>query len=169
MPIPEYFELDNGDRMPCVGFGTWQATDEVLERAVDAALAAGYRLFDTARAYENEAALGRSLRKWTGENPDKRKELFVITKLPPGGNRPELVQEYFDASLRDLGLDYVDMYLIHTPFAFEHVPGDLHPKNPDGSMKIDHTTDLLGVWKVCVFFSLHALMMYLRFVYDGLL
>lgn len=62
--------------------------------------------------------------------------------------RPELVQEYFDASLQDLGLDYVDLYLMHVPFAFQHVPGDLHPKNPDGSMKIDFTTDLLGVWKV---------------------
>lgn len=64
------------------------------------------------------------------------------------GNRPELVQEYFDASLRDLNLDYVDLYLIHTPFAFVHVPGDLHPKNPDGSMKVDHSTNLLELWKV---------------------
>uniref|UniRef100_A0A2A4IZX9 NADP-dependent oxidoreductase domain-containing protein n=1 Tax=Heliothis virescens TaxID=7102 RepID=A0A2A4IZX9_HELVI len=147
MPIPEYFELDGGDRMPRIGFGTWQASDEVLEKAVDAALEAGYRHFDTARAYENEAALGRALNRWIGGDAARRKQLFVVTKLPPGGNRPELVQEYFDASLRDLNLDYVDLYLIHTPFAFEHVPGDLHPKNPDGSMKVDHTTNLLELWK----------------------
>ncbi|XP_028178349.1 aldo-keto reductase family 1 member A1-like [Ostrinia furnacalis] len=147
MSNKEYFVLENGDRMPRIGFGTWQASDDVLEKAVEAALAAGYRHIDTARAYENEAALGRALNRWIGGDPARRKELFVVTKLPPGGNRPDLVQEYFDASLRDLGLDYVDLYLMHTPFAFEHVPGDLHPANPDGTMRADLTTDLVAVWK----------------------
>ncbi|XP_075983122.1 aldo-keto reductase family 1 member A1 [Anticarsia gemmatalis] len=147
MSIPQYFELEGGDRMPRIGFGTWQASDEVLEQAVEAALAAGYRHFDSARAYENEAALGRALNRWIGNDPAKRKELFVVTKLPPGGNRPEHVQEYFDNSLKDLNLEYLDLYLIHTPFAFDHVPGDLHPKNPDGSMRMDHSTNLLELWK----------------------
>ncbi|CAB3246110.1 unnamed protein product [Arctia plantaginis] len=147
MSIPEYIELEGGYRMPRIGFGTWQASSEVLEQAVDAALEAGYRHFDTARAYENESALGRALNRWIGGNPEKRKELFVVTKLPPGGNKPELVQEYFNSSFEDLNLQYLDMYLLHTPFAFEHVPGDLHPKNPDGSAKMDHTTDLLALWK----------------------
>lgn len=147
MSNKQYYELSNGDRMPRIGFGTWQASDEILESAVEAALNAGYRHFDTARAYENEKALGRALNKWIGNDPTKRQELFIVTKLPPGGNRPDLVPEYFNASLKDLGLDYVDLYLMHTPFAFEHVPGDLHPKNSDGSMKIDMSTDLIGVWK----------------------
>nr|QMX42080.1 alcohol dehydrogenase AD4 [Dioryctria abietella] len=147
MSSSEYIVLKGGDKMPRIGFGTWQASDEVLENAVDAALVAGYRHFDTARAYENEAALGRALRRWTGSSLAKRKELFIVTKLPPGGNRPELVPEYFNSSLKDLGLEYLDMYLMHTPFAFEHVPGDLHPKNSDGSMKVDFTTDLIAVWK----------------------
>ncbi|XP_068619098.1 aldo-keto reductase family 1 member A1-like [Battus philenor] len=147
MPIPEYFVLPGGDRMPRIGFGTWQASDEVLEKAVESALEAGYRHFDSARAYENEAALGRALQRWIGDEPTKRKQLFIVTKLPPGGNRPESVEKYFNASLQDLGLDYLDLYLMHTPFAFEDVPGDLHPKNPDGSMKVDLTTDLIGVWK----------------------
>lgn len=64
----------------------FQASDEVLEKAVESALEAGYRHFDTARAYENEKALGRALNKWIGNDPEKRKELFVVTKLPPGGN-----------------------------------------------------------------------------------
>ncbi|KAL0869243.1 hypothetical protein ABMA27_007514 [Loxostege sticticalis] len=147
MSNTEYFVLEGGDRMPRIGFGTWQASDDVLEKAVEAALDAGYRHFDTARAYENEAALGRALNRWIGGDPARRKELFVVTKLPPGGNRPDLVQEYFDASLRDLGLEYVDLYLMHTPFAFEHVPGDLHPKNPDGTIRADLSTDLVAVWK----------------------
>ncbi|CAH0400418.1 unnamed protein product [Chilo suppressalis] len=147
MANEEYFVLEGGDRMPRIGFGTWQATDEELEKAVESALEAGYRHIDAAPVYENEKALGRALKKWIGANPSRRKELFIVTKLPPGGNRPDLVQECFDASLRDLGLEYIDMYLIHTPFAFEHVPGDFHPKNPDGSMRVDHTTDLIAVWK----------------------
>lgn len=147
MSIPQYFNLEGGDRMPRVGFGTWQASEDVLEQAVDAALAAGYRHFDSAHVYENEAALGRALNRWIGDEPTKRKELFVVTKLPPGGNRPELVQEYFDISLRNLNLEYMDLYLIHTPFAFEYVPDDLHPKNPDGSMRMDHSTNLLEIWK----------------------
>ncbi|XP_039758106.1 aldo-keto reductase family 1 member A1-like [Pararge aegeria] len=147
MSVPKYFELEDGDRLPRIGFGTWQAPPDVLEKAVDAALEAGYRHFDSARAYENEDALGRALNRWIGGDAAKRKELFVVTKLPPSGNRPESVEEYFEASRRDLGLDYIDLYLIHVPFAFEHVPGDLHPKNPDGSMKMDYSTDLVGVWK----------------------
>ncbi|XP_072929998.1 aldose reductase-related protein 2 [Epargyreus clarus] len=146
MSVPEYFVL-GGDRMPRIGFGTWQASDEVLEKAVAAALDAGYRHFDTARAYENEAALGRALNRWIGNDPAKRKELFIVTKIPPGGNRPDLVEECFNGSLKDLGLDYIDLYLIHVPFAFEYVPGDLHPTNHDGSMKVDLTTDLVAVWK----------------------
>ncbi|KAM3962490.1 aldo-keto reductase family 1 member A1 [Aphomia sociella] len=147
MTVEKYVLLEGGDRMPRIGFGTWQSSDEVLEQAVSDALTAGYRHFDTARAYENEAALGRALSRWIGGDPTKRKELFVVTKLPPGGQRPDLVLEYFNESMKDLGLEYVDLYLMHTPFAFEHVPGDLHPKNPDGSMKVDLSTDLIAVWK----------------------
>nr|XP_026489752.1 alcohol dehydrogenase [NADP(+)]-like [Vanessa tameamea] len=147
MSIPQYFELEGGNGMPRIGFGTWQAPPDILETSVDAALEAGYRHFDSARVYENEAALGRALNRWIGDDPAKRKELFVVTKLPPGGNRPDLVEEYFDASYRDLGLEYIDLYLLHAPFAFEHVPGDLHPKNTDGSMKFDYKNDLVAVWK----------------------
>ncbi|XP_038206536.1 aldo-keto reductase family 1 member A1-like [Zerene cesonia] len=147
MSVPEYFVLDNEDRMPRIGFGTWQTSDDVLEKAVDAALKAGYKHIDTARAYENEATLGKALKRWIGDDEDKRKELFIVSKLPPGGNRPELVEEYFQASYNDLGLKYIDMYLMHVPFSFEHVPGDLHPKNPDGSMKVDLTTDIVSTWK----------------------
>ncbi|XP_023940010.2 aldo-keto reductase family 1 member A1 [Bicyclus anynana] len=147
MSVPKYFELEGGDRMPRIGFGTWQAPGDVLEKAVEAALEAGYRHFDSARAYENEDALGRALNRWIGGDPAKRKELFVVTKLPPPGNKAELVEQYFEASLRDLALDYIDLYLIHVPFGFEHVPGDLHPTNPDGSMKVDYSTDLVAVWK----------------------
>ncbi|OWR53806.1 aldo-keto reductase [Danaus plexippus plexippus] len=126
---------------------TLRAPADILVKSVETALEAGYRHFDSARAYEDEAALGKALNQWIGGDVNKRKELFVATKLPPGGNRPDLVEQYFEDSRQDLGLDYIDLYLLHTPFGFKHVPGDLHPKNPDGSMMVDHTTDLIAVWK----------------------
>ncbi|XP_061384436.1 aldo-keto reductase family 1 member A1-like [Danaus plexippus] len=147
MVVPKFIELEGGDRLPIIGFGTWQAPADILVKSVETALEAGYRHFDSARAYENEAALGKALNRWIGGDVNKRKELFVATKLPPGGNRPDLVEQYFEGSRQDLGLDYIDLYLLHTPFGFKHVPGDLHPKNPDGSMMVDHTTDLIAVWK----------------------
>ncbi|XP_041969140.1 aldose reductase-related protein 2-like [Aricia agestis] len=147
MSVPKYITLAGGDKMPRLGFGTWQASESEVEDAVTAALEAGYRHIDTAAAYENEKAIGRALNRWIGNDPDRRKELFVVTKLPPSGNSVKHVEEFFAASLANLGLEYLDLYLIHTPFGFEYVPGDLHPKNPDGSMKFDFTTDLMAVWK----------------------
>lgn len=70
---------------------------------------------------------------------------IFIFKLPPSGNRPNGVEKFLKKSLKDLQLDYLDLYLVHTPFSF--VEGDdLHPKDENGEMKMDHTTDHLAVW-----------------------
>ncbi|XP_045528221.1 1,5-anhydro-D-fructose reductase-like [Pieris brassicae] len=147
MSVPKYFVIENNDRIPRIGFGTWQCPSTELEKTVSLALDAGYRHFDSAQVYENEAALGRALNHWIAGDVQKRKELFVVTKLAPSGNPPKLIDEYFEKSFKALGLQYIDLYLMHTPFTFEHVPGDLHPKNPDGSMKVNLTTDIVSTWK----------------------
>lgn len=72
-----------------------------------------------------------------------------MTKLPPGGNRPEGVSKYLKRSLEYLQVDYLDLYLVHTPFAFKDVEGNLHPTTPDGRIDMDVTTDHVAVWKVC--------------------
>lgn len=75
-------------------------------------------------------------------------DLFIVTKLPPGGNRPEGVSKFLKRSLSNLQLDYVDLYLVHAPFAFKDVEGNLHPITAEGLIDIDPTTDHVAIWKV---------------------
>ncbi|NYF59889.1 aldo/keto reductase [Micromonospora purpureochromogenes] len=104
--------LNNGVQMPILGFGVYQIPAEQTEQAVADALAAGYRLLDTAAAYGNEEAVGRAILK----SGIPREELFVTTKLWVQDTGEENTQRAFDASLERLGLDYLDLYLIHQPF-----------------------------------------------------
>lgn len=99
----------NGVRMPQLGFGVWQVPDDEAERAVATALAAGYRSIDTAEAYQNEAGVGRALRA----SGLPREEVFVTTKLPNW--RHHEAATALKERLARLGLDYVDLYLIHWP------------------------------------------------------
>jgi diketogulonate reductase-like aldo/keto reductase len=98
-----------GVEMPLVGLGTWQARDAAAYAAVRRALDVGYRLIDTATAYGNEAAVGRAVR----DSGLPRGEVFVTTKLPSGNAGRE--RETIDASLRALGLDQIDLWLVHWP------------------------------------------------------
>ncbi|XP_047353145.1 aldo-keto reductase family 1 member A1-like [Vespa velutina] len=140
-------KLSSGHDMPTVGLGTWQAQPEEMEAVVATALECGYRHIDTAFNYNNEEAIGKSLKNWFDKG-GKREELFVTSKLPPYGNRPSDVEKFLKLSLERLGLDYLDMYLIHMPFAFvldknEYAPAALD----DGSYILDLDTDPVSVWK----------------------
>ncbi|MFJ6793573.1 aldo/keto reductase [Streptomyces sp. NPDC091268] len=109
----DHVTLANGIRMPILGFGVYQIPPEQTERAVTEALAAGYRLLDTAAAYGNEEAVGRAVKS----SGIPREELFVTTKLwvqdaPAEANS----RRAFETSLGRLGLDHVDLYLVHQPF-----------------------------------------------------
>jgi 2,5-diketo-D-gluconate reductase A len=103
--------LNNGVQMPILGFGVYQIPAEETEKAVTDALSAGYRHIDTAAAYANEEAVGRAI----AASGIARDELFVTTKLWIQA-QGENTTRAFDASLQRLGLDYVDLYLIHQPF-----------------------------------------------------
>ena len=106
------FTLNNGVQMPLLGFGVYQVPAEQTEQAVTDALAAGYRHIDTAAAYENEAAVGRAIA--TSGIP--RDELFITTKLWIQDAGEQHATPAFERSLQRLGLDYLDLYLIHQPF-----------------------------------------------------
>jgi diketogulonate reductase-like aldo/keto reductase len=109
--------LNNGVQMPILGFGVFQIPDpEECERSVSEALRAGYRLIDTAAVYRNEEAVGRAIQR----SSVPREELFVTTKLWIEDAGYDRAKKAFDLSLRRLGLDYLDLYLIHQPY------GDVH-------------------------------------------
>lgn len=112
MSLQETYTLKNGVEIPVVGFGTWQTPDgEVAENSVTWALEAGYRHIDTAAAYKNEESVGRAIAK----SGIPREEIFVTTKLWNDSHSYEKAQEAIDTSLEKLGLDYLDLYLIHWP------------------------------------------------------
>ncbi len=104
--------LNNGVEMPVLGFGVFQIPADQSEQAVADALAAGYRLLDTAAAYGNEQAVGRAI----AASGIPREELFVTTKLWVQDTGEQATARAFDASLQRLGLDHLDLYLIHQPF-----------------------------------------------------
>lgn len=107
-------ELLNGHKLPRLGLGTWELTKESeIQRAVETAMEAGYRLFDTASVYRNEIALGRALRG----SGLKREEYFVIDKLWISCQGRDLNQEALNKSLERLALSYIDLYLLHWPVA----------------------------------------------------
>lgn len=107
-----YHTLNNGVKIPALGFGVFQVPDPaVCEKAVSDAIAAGYRLINTAAAYMNEEAVGRAIAKCGVA----REELFITTKLWVQDMSYEKAKDAINTSLRNLGLDYIDLYIIHQP------------------------------------------------------
>ena len=110
--LTDTYKLSNGVGIPCIGFGTWQTPDgDVAVRSVAAAIEAGYRHIDTAQAYGNEESVGKGIR----ESGIDRKDLFVTTKLWNSNHSYKLTMRTFEESMNKLGLDYLDLFLIHWP------------------------------------------------------
>ena len=119
--LQEQFMLSNGMPMPKLGFGTWQITD--AQQAYDAtasALASGYRHVDTARVYDNEESVGRAIR----DSGIARSELFVATKLPAEIKDHDEALARFETSMAAIGLEYVDLYMIHAPWPWHAIGQD---------------------------------------------
>ncbi|HTU26642.1 MAG TPA: aldo/keto reductase, partial [Pirellulales bacterium] len=138
--------LNNGSgSMPALGFGTLIPDPVATRNATKAALEAGFRLLDTAERYRTEREVGEAMREVFNAGKVKREDVFVITKLWNTNHRPERVKPAFEASLKRLGLDYVDLYLIHTPFAFQ--PGeDQDPRDSSGNVIYDPGVTLSDTW-----------------------
>ncbi|CAL8103243.1 unnamed protein product [Orchesella dallaii] len=146
--MSQLLTLPDGNKMPLVGLGMWQTDDPTeLENAVDAALEAGYRHFDTATLYKNEDKLGNVLKKWLDSGRVKREELFIVTKLPWTAMAPERVELFLNSSLRKLQLSYIDLYLMHWPIGLQfRGEEDLVPMEGD-KILYDTSTDLEAIWK----------------------
>jgi alcohol dehydrogenase (NADP+) len=133
-------------RMPAIGFGTLIPDAATTISATRDALEAGYRHFDCAERYRNEREVGEALRVGLAAGGIAREEIFVTTKLWNTNHRPERVEPAFEASLERLGLDYLDLYLMHTPFAFQ--PGDEQdPRDENGDVLYDKGVTLLDTWR----------------------
>jgi len=132
--------------IPAVGFGTLIPDSLATRQAATTALEVGFRHLDCAERYRNEAAVGDAIQAVLDARTIRREDLFVTTKLWNTNHRPERVKPAFEASLRRLRLDYVDCYLIHTPFAFQ--PGDdQDPRDERGQVIYDRGVTLIETWQ----------------------
>lgn len=115
--------------MHAIGLGTWKATGAEVKKAVKDALHAGYRHIDTAAVYGNEEAIGEALAEVFSEGEILREDVFITSKLWNNAHGEGQVRPALEDSLKKLGLDYLDLYLIHWPVAFRHTVDS--PKKPD--------------------------------------
>lgn len=140
------FPLNNGLSIPALGLGTWQSAPGEVAAAVEHALGVGYRLIDGAYCYGNEDEVGQGIRAALAKGFVKREEIFVVSKVWATYNTR--VELGLDKSLKSLGLDYVDLYLVHWPLLMNPDGNDdRFPKLPDGSRDIIRSYDHVDTWK----------------------
>ena len=132
-------------QIPALGFGTLIPDAIVTRNATKAALEAGFRHFDCAERYRNEEQVGEAIQEGLKKSSLTREDLYITTKLWNSNHRPERVQAAFDSSCAKLQTDYIDLYLIHTPFAFH--PGDEQdPRDQNGDVIYDKDITLIDTW-----------------------
>ncbi|KOX80213.1 Alcohol dehydrogenase [NADP(+)] A [Melipona quadrifasciata] len=139
------FTFSNGYKMPTFGLGTYQSRPGEVEAAVMEAINLGYRHIDTAFFYQNEKEIGQAVQTKIKDGTVKREDLFITTKLWNNFHKETSVVPTCKKSLENLGLSYVDLYLVHWPFAFQE-GGDLLPRNENGDLLMSDT-DYLETWK----------------------
>lgn len=140
-----HFTLNNNTKIPAIGLGTWQSDPGQVKDAVAHALKVGYRHIDAAYVYGNEAEVGDGL-KQAFESGLNREDVFVTSKLWCTFHRK--AEECLDESLKRLGLEYVDLYLMHWPVPMNpHGNHPLFPKHPDGSRDLDTEWSHIQTWK----------------------
>ncbi|MHC8332515.1 aldo/keto reductase [Pseudomonas sp. LB3P25] len=132
--------------MPAVGFGTLFRDLNTTKQAVKDALEIGFRHFDCAERYRNEDMIGVAFQEVLAAGKVRREDLFITTKLWNTNHRPERVEPAFSASCRRLQVDYIDCYIIHTPFAFQ--PGNNQdPRDEQGQVIYDSGVTLIETWR----------------------
>jgi len=138
-----FIELNDGNKIPIIGFGTMGVDENAVRIAIDA----GYRHFDCADFHQNEDAVGRAIRKAIDERKVKRHELFITSKVWPtwlGKGRP---RKSVLRSLESLELDYLDLLLIQWPTPFKQVDSTYWPVDDDDRCQLDESIEMIDVWK----------------------
>ncbi|KAK4547923.1 hypothetical protein LTR36_010642 [Oleoguttula mirabilis] len=145
--MAETFTLNTGAKIPAVGLGTWQSDPGQVATAVEHALKSGYRHIDAAFVYGNENEVGEGLKKAFDSGVCKREDVFVTSKLWCTYHRKP--EENLDEGLKKLGLDYVDLYLMHWPVPMSaNGNHPLFPKHEDGSRDLDTEWSHIKTWKL---------------------
>jgi len=134
-------ELNNGLSMPFLGLGTWKSAPGEVAKAVEHAIKVGYRHVDGAALYRNEKEVGEGIRA----SGVAREEIFVVSKLWNTKHHPEDVEPACRQTLADLGLEYIDLYLMHFPQAYKR-GDDMMPKKEDGSFWFDESIHPTDCW-----------------------
>jgi len=150
MSFDKSVTLSTGAKMPQIGFGTWLSKPGEVERAVEVAINNGYRHIDLAMVYENQEEIGQTFKK-VFPSVVKREQVFITSKLWNHSHQPSEVAKELDLTLKQTGLDYLDLYLIHWPVAFQ--PGNnmfpRDPQRPDECI-FDLETSLVDTWKAMI-------------------
>lgn len=143
-------QLNSGFSMPVIGLGTLhddcETSLDIVVKAVKSAIDIGYRHLDTALVYGTERGLGKAIQEKIKEGVIKREDVFITTKLFLTYMRKDLVEQGLKRSLDDLGLEYVDMFLIHWPCPLQ-AGDEMFPKDEDGNLMFDNDCDFLDTWK----------------------
>lgn len=143
----ETLKFKNGDKMPAIGLGTWKSGKGEVEEAVKIALNNGYRHVDCAATYGNEAEIGRAFHSVFSEGKIKREDVWVTSKLWNDSHRKEHVIPALKQTLKDLQLDYLDLYLIHWPVAFRH--GVSFPSKDEDYLSLEEVP-IIETWETMV-------------------
>lgn len=142
--VQPYLTLNDGNRIPMLGLGTWQAFGKEFKEAVKAAIYYGYRHFDTATNYKNEHLVGEAIAECISEGFIKREDVFVTTKLWNNSHSRASVPVALKKSLEALKLSYVDLYLIHYPIGYQE-GGELSPLDSNNQV-ITSDVDYVETW-----------------------
>ncbi|XP_073423578.1 aldo-keto reductase family 1 member C1-like [Dendrobates tinctorius] len=144
-----YVVLNDGNKMPVIGFGTGvdtaKYTNEQAHESIKLAIDVGYRHIDGALVYRNEVEVGQAIRSKIADGTVKREDIFYTGKLWGNNHTPERVRLGLEKSLKDLQLDYMDLFLIHTPMEFK--PGDDPLPTDENGKLVFHNTDIRETWK----------------------
>ena len=144
--MAKHFRLSSGDQIPAIGLGTWKMDPATAESAVASAIRSGYRHIDCAWIYENESGVGRGLASVFESDVD-RNDVWVTSKLWNDCHRPEHVRGALQSTIDDLGLEYLDLYLIHWPVAHQH--GIVRPQSASDYATLDEVP-LAETWQAMI-------------------
>ncbi|CAD7083093.1 unnamed protein product [Hermetia illucens] len=138
--------LNNGTQMPVLGLGTYRGKSDEVYNAVKYAIEIGYRHIDTAYYYDNEVEVGKAIREKIDQGLVKREDIYLVTKLASIHHEPSVVEYGCRTSLESLGLDYIDLYLIHFPVGVDSPDRKTHAVDEKGNVKYNDV-DYVDTWR----------------------